>query len=270
MSTAPQGWQDPKINWSPAEPVGVSDFNRIEKNINVLDTGNRELDQTQAPKSNTGTLRQILDWIVNRIKAILGTTNWYDTPPVTLANAKDHIEASAPHTGHETPAGAQSKVNAHATRYDNPHRISPSQLGLNASLVRENAGWNSSESNCYSVRLYDFRSAIIKAQQSISKTTEIVLHVPEGTASIAIIWSGYVDGANQVAISLDGNHGDVKVPSEPSGPGSVVNWENELVVLRCNGGPNAILKVEITGAGSCTLQRAEYLDVAVMFYDMYY
>ncbi len=81
----------------------------------VTDTkiGNRTADQTQAPIGSTGTLTQLLSWVVNRIKAITGKTNWYDAPDTTLAAAKNHIDAAAPHSGHETPAGAQGKVDTH-------------------------------------------------------------------------------------------------------------------------------------------------------------
>ena len=92
MSTAPQGWQNPKTNWDSKDPVGVSDLNRMEGNPLAIETGDRTLDPAQAPSSNTGTLRQILSWFANRIKAIMGTTNWYDVPPVTLKGAKEHAD----------------------------------------------------------------------------------------------------------------------------------------------------------------------------------
>jgi len=47
-----------------------------------------------------------------------------------LQAAKDHIDAPAPHSGHETPAGAQAKVDAHANRRDNPHGVTKAQVGL--------------------------------------------------------------------------------------------------------------------------------------------
>ena len=113
MST-PQGWQTPKTDWDSKDPVGVSDLNRMEGNLLAIETGERTLDPEQAPSSNTGTLRQILSWFANRIKAITGKTNWYDAPDTTLAAAKSHINAPAPHSGHETPAGAQAKIDTHA------------------------------------------------------------------------------------------------------------------------------------------------------------
>lgn len=85
MSTAPSGFQTPKTNWQPADVVQPSDLNRIEGNINAIEAGTRTVDPSQAPSSNQGTLRQLLDWFANRIRAITGAANWYDAPPATLS-----------------------------------------------------------------------------------------------------------------------------------------------------------------------------------------
>lgn len=85
--------------------------------------GDRTVNQTQAPTGNTGLLTTILSWITNRIRAITGASNWYDAPATTLANAKAHMDAAAPHTGHETPAGAQAKADAVQTNLNN-HKAS--------------------------------------------------------------------------------------------------------------------------------------------------
>ena len=93
MSTAPSGFQTPKTNWQPADVVQPSDLNRIEGNINAIEQGARTLDQAQAPSGNAGSLRQILSWLANRIRAITGMANWYDAPPTTLTATKAHIDA---------------------------------------------------------------------------------------------------------------------------------------------------------------------------------
>ena len=41
----------------------------------------------------------------------------------------DHVNHPNPHSNHETPAGAQAKVNAHAERTDNPHNVTAMQIG---------------------------------------------------------------------------------------------------------------------------------------------
>jgi hypothetical protein len=57
-------------------------------------------DPTQVPTGLTGKLGQWISWITNRIKAILGTANWYDIPPASLQAAANHISAASPHSGH--------------------------------------------------------------------------------------------------------------------------------------------------------------------------
>jgi len=107
VSTAPQGWQTPKTNWQAADIVHPSDFNRIESNLQAIELGQRTLDPSQVPSGNQGTLRQMLDWFANRIRAITGGTNWWDAPATTLAAAA-----------------------AHVARTDNPHQVTAAQLGL--------------------------------------------------------------------------------------------------------------------------------------------
>lgn len=140
MSTEPEGWAAPKTDWIPDDTVGHSDLNRWEGNSGAIETGERTLDPAQAPSSNKGSLRQILDWLANRIKAITGGTNWYDAPATTLAAAKSHMDAATPHSGHETPDGAQDKVDTHAnkniTSITAVHGIKQgSGNGLNADLL---------------------------------------------------------------------------------------------------------------------------------------
>ena len=110
-------WQTPKTNWQANDALTPTVFNRIEGNLQAIEEGSRTVDQTQSPSGLTGSLRQFLDWIPNRIKAILGTTNWYDSPLVTLAGAKNHIDnennphsVTAAQVGAATPAQLAAKV----------------------------------------------------------------------------------------------------------------------------------------------------------------
>lgn len=116
-------WITPKTNWQASDVVGAADMNRIEGNINSIENDNRTIDPTRIPSSNTGLLKNFLDWFANRIKAITGKTNWYDTPDITLATLAAHksrhasggADALTPaDIGAETPAGAQAKVDNHA------------------------------------------------------------------------------------------------------------------------------------------------------------
>ena len=81
-------WEEPKTDWTAGDVVSKDDFNRIEGNIQELENTKETSAGAQA-KANTAE-----------------------------ANAKAYTDAheqkAAPHSGHETPAGAQSKVNTHA------------------------------------------------------------------------------------------------------------------------------------------------------------
>ncbi len=69
-------------------------------------------DPALIPSGLTGKIQEWISWIANRIIAITGKANWYETPATTLEVANTHINLAAPHLGHETIEGAQAKVNA--------------------------------------------------------------------------------------------------------------------------------------------------------------
>ena len=74
--------------------------------------GNRTVDQTLATPGNTGSLLSLLSWMAGRIKAISGTTNWYDTPATTLAAANTHATSTSnPHSTTASQVGAVATVN---------------------------------------------------------------------------------------------------------------------------------------------------------------
>src|SRR5690606_2419141 len=110
MSTAPQGWQNPKTNWQAADIVHPSDLNRIEGNIQAIERGSRTLIPSQVPTGNSGSLQQILSWFANRIRAITGGNNWWDAPATTLAAAKSHIDATSGIHGATSSATANRLV----------------------------------------------------------------------------------------------------------------------------------------------------------------
>lgn len=124
MSSAPSGFNTPKTNWASVDVVTPTDMNRIEGNIQAIEEGSRTIDPAQAPASNVGTLRQLLDWFANRIKAITGGTNWYDAPVATLANLL-------------------SLVNGHIGRTDNPHSVTAAQAGAAAAVHTHDDVWHS-------------------------------------------------------------------------------------------------------------------------------
>lgn len=117
MGTGPTGYQTPKTDWQAADIPAAADLNRIEGNISAIETGERTVDPGQAPGGNTGTLRQLLDWLTNRIKAITGAANWYDAPATTLAVAKAHADLTTTAHGGIAPSthvGAGGSAHANA------------------------------------------------------------------------------------------------------------------------------------------------------------
>ncbi|MFZ5650147.1 MAG: hypothetical protein ACOY4I_04745 [Bacillota bacterium] len=52
----------------------------------------------------------------------------------THAQIDTHIAAPAPHSGHETPAGAQAKVDIHEAKTNNPHSTTATQVGALVSI----------------------------------------------------------------------------------------------------------------------------------------
>jgi hypothetical protein len=138
MSTEPEGWAAPKTDWIPDDTVGHSDLNRWEGNSGAIETGERTLDPAQAPSSNKGSLRQILDWLANRIKAITGATNWYDAPATTLAAAKSHIDTNitSSTTAHGIKQGADNGLDA--DKLDGKHWVV--RRDLSTSLSANNSG----------------------------------------------------------------------------------------------------------------------------------
>lgn len=113
---AAQSYTDSKF------PVQSSELSAGAATDTVI--GNRTGDPTLASPSSTGTITQLFGWLMGRVKAITGKTNWYDTPDITLATLSAHksrhatggADALAPSDiGAETPSGAQTKATAAQT-----------------------------------------------------------------------------------------------------------------------------------------------------------
>ncbi len=173
---------------------GVSASNQLAAGV-ADDTavGNRTVDQTLATPANTGPLTSLLSWIAGRIKAITGESDWKTTPQTTLAAARAHHDSNAPHSGHETPAGAQTKVNAHAA-LNGAHGVysgSGSPEGVVAAsppaiYIDSASGggiWrkNSGAGNTGWVRSDGMRI------KSIQRGTLVLDHVTSGTATITAV-----------------------------------------------------------------------------------
>ncbi|MBB6670514.1 phage tail-collar fiber domain-containing protein [Cohnella nanjingensis] len=86
--------------------------------------GNRTADpNTTAAYGLSGSVTALFSWILKYFKAITGKSNPFDTPDITLASAKAHVDAIAPHSGHavtvrkiNTSAGLQGGGDLSADR----------------------------------------------------------------------------------------------------------------------------------------------------------
>lgn len=161
--------------------------NAPPNSVNDAAIGSRTPDQSQAPASpGTGTLTQLVSWLANRIKAITGKTNWWDAPPTTLQAAKNHIDAAAPHSGHETPTGAQEKVDTHASSKQT-HGISSGYYIAKTSRSDQLPAWNDIQGKP-GLAL----SADLAAHQAVTASINAIGHVyaAEFTATLSTSWSG--------------------------------------------------------------------------------
>lgn len=90
---------DPNATLPSGEPGGIDEENIRSGAASDRVIGSRTVDQDLAPTGSTGTLTQLLSWFANRIKAITGKSNWYDTPdynmPGLLQEAKNYTDLKA-------------------------------------------------------------------------------------------------------------------------------------------------------------------------------
>lgn len=96
MQTTPNlGLRKPEAN----DTVNIGDLNY---NMDVLDQeAYPEADPGLVPTGNgPAKLWQWASWFANRIKEIIGKTNWYDAPDFTLAQAASHSGQTAQAHGH--------------------------------------------------------------------------------------------------------------------------------------------------------------------------
>lgn len=76
-----------------AHSAGASVQNRFTAGTHAElfdDSTSLTVDQAVVPTGSTGVIRNLLSGLANRIKAITGKTNWYDTPDITLATLAAH------------------------------------------------------------------------------------------------------------------------------------------------------------------------------------
>lgn len=137
MSTAPSGWQDPKVNWQASDVVTPNDLNTLGQAVNAIETGSRTLDPAQAPTGNQGTIRQFLDWFANRVKAVTGTTNWWDAPAATIATIWSKFNGSS---GHKHTGGANDAPPIPLNGIDSAAKTSPGGTEASRLAVTDGSG----------------------------------------------------------------------------------------------------------------------------------
>jgi len=92
-----------KTDWQMDDTVMPSDLNQIGQEINELQAdgstnddriGERTIDDTVTPTTNTGKLTTLLNGIAYMIKAITGGANWRTLPGISLAAIKTILDAA--------------------------------------------------------------------------------------------------------------------------------------------------------------------------------
>ena len=129
---------DPEKTLTTGDPGGISAENIRPGAVTDDVIGERTVSQTTAPSGNTGKLTPLLSGIVNRIRAIMGTSNWYNNPPTTLQTAKNHIDArNNPHgvTAAQVGAPTLTAFNDHVNDTNNPHMVTAAQVGAITSVA---------------------------------------------------------------------------------------------------------------------------------------
>ena len=221
--------------------------NAPPNSVNDSAIGTRTPDQTQVPTSpGSGTLSQILSWLANRIKVITGKTNWWDAPPTTLQAAKNHIDAAAPHSGHETPSGAQAKVDTHASSKQT-HGIGTGYYIAKTSRADQLVAWDD-----------------IQGKPNLASAAEVQAHVSDNvkhiTSSERTAWNNKLDASAYTAADV------LAKVKTVDGSGSGLDADL-LDGAHAGSGPNNVLKLDSGGfvpllniPGTLTGKSADMVD----------
>lgn len=174
-------------------PGSVSDSN----------IGNRTATPDSAPSGNTGTITALLSGLANRIRAIMGSANWWDAPPVSLTGAQAHIgSTSNPHgtTAAQVgaiPAAANQVTDTHlGSRTVNQSLANPGSTGTLTQLLSWLAGRIQAITG--TTNWYDAPATTLAGAASHHANTGN----PHGTTAAQVATaSGYGSGAWGISIS---------------------------------------------------------------------
>jgi len=114
-----------------------ADVSVINENMDTLDealmvTANQT---TTPPQENTKSkLSTVISWLANRIKAITGKANWWETPATTLENCNSHITGGS-------HANATSSANGFMSKEDKQKLDGATSAGTASKLMlRDSSG----------------------------------------------------------------------------------------------------------------------------------
>lgn len=118
-----------KVTHAQTSPEGVKDGANAQRSKHVSDVDFSNWESHRGGRSNPHevTHAQVSPEAVN-----LASENVLRNKHISDSDGKrweDHVNHANPHENHETPAGAQAKVDEHANRTDNPHNLTAMQIG---------------------------------------------------------------------------------------------------------------------------------------------
>ena len=109
---------DPLTTHEDGSAGGIGPDNIKAGAISDTLVGDRTIDPAIADAySNTGTLTKLFSWLAKALKALKGTTNWYDAPADTINNIHTRVSTNATNIGVGVTA-----LNTHKTSTDHDGR----------------------------------------------------------------------------------------------------------------------------------------------------
>lgn len=110
---------DPLTTHTDGSGGGISSENIRADAVTDTIIGNRTVDQAIADSySNTGTLTKLFSWIAKTLKALKGTTNWYDAPSDTINNIHTRVNTNTTNISSGVAALNTHKASSdHDSRY---------------------------------------------------------------------------------------------------------------------------------------------------------
>lgn len=243
--------------------------NAPPNSVNDAAIGSRTPDQSQAPASpGTGTLTQLISWLANRINAITGKTNWWDAPPTTLQAAKNHIDAAAPHSGHETPSGAQAKVDTHAGSKQT-HGISSGYYIAKTSRSDQLPAWNDIEGKPSSFTPSAHKTTHAIGGSDALSPGDIGAETPAGAQAKAEAAAGAVqadlaahlaDYVKQVPYGVA--TGPANAYAVTLSPAPTAYTEGMAIAVKINVENTGPSTINVNGLGAVAIKKPNGLDVA--------